>query len=341
VEPDIALVKYKRLVGGGVLKIVNQSVSQALERLGYDSNEITEIVDYVDKNGTIEGSSGLLPEHLPIFDCAFKPDGGSRSISPLGHLRMMGAVQPFISGAISKTVNVSSTASVEDIYNIYIEAWKLGLKAVAIYRDGSKRTQPLSTREKAKKVQQARAASPELARHRMPDERRSYTHKFDISGHQGYITAGMYNDGSLGEIFIRMAKEGSVVSGLMDSFATAISLALQYGVPLEVLVDKFSHTRFEPSGITRNPEIPIAKSIMDYIFRWLQLKFLVSKKGEQEIGTEEDPRVTVQMTSGDNNASKGFQKEVDAPPCPSCGSIMVRSGACHRCLNCGSTSGCS
>jgi ribonucleoside-diphosphate reductase alpha chain len=341
VEPDIALVKYKRLVGGGVLKMVNQSVSQALERLGYEPNEITEIIDHIDNHGTIEGSPGMLPEHLSIFDCAFKPEGGIRSISPMGHLRMMGSVQPFISGAISKTVNVPSTASVEDIYNIYVEAWKLGLKAVAIYRDASKRTQPLSTSEKAKKVQQQRADSPELARHRLPDERRSYTHKFDISGHQGYITAGMYNDGSLGEIFIRMAKEGSVVSGLMDSFATAISLALQYGVPLEVLVDKFSHTRFEPSGITRNPEIPIAKSIMDYIFRWLQLKFLVSKQGEQEIGTEEDPRVSMQMTSANDSVGQGFHKEVDAPPCPSCGSIMVRSGACHRCLNCGSTSGCS
>jgi ribonucleoside-diphosphate reductase alpha chain len=341
VEPDIALVKYKRLVGGGVLKMVNQSVSQSLERLGYEPNEITEIIDHIDNHGTIEGSPRILPEHLPIFDCAFKPEGGVRSISPMGHLRMMGSVQPFISGAISKTVNVPSTASVEDIYNIYVEAWKLGLKAVAIYRDASKRTQPLSTSEKAKKVQQQRADSPELARHRLPDERRSYTHKFDISGHQGYITAGMYNDGSLGEIFIRMAKEGSVVSGLMDSFATAISLALQYGVPLEVLVDKFSHTRFEPSGITRNPEIPIAKSIMDYIFRWLQLKFLVNRPGEQEIGTDEDPRVSMQMTSADDSVGQGFHKEVDAPPCPSCGSIMVRSGACHRCLNCGSTSGCS
>ena len=224
-----------------------------------------------------------------------------------------------------------------------MEAWRLGLKAVAIYRDGSKRTQPLSTSEKAKKVQAARAASPELARRRMPDERQSITHKFDISGHQGYLTAGVYGDGTLGEIFIRMAKEGSVVSGLMDSFATAISLALQYGVPLEVLVDKFSHTRFEPSGITRNPEIPIAKSIMDYIFRWLQLKFLAGKRDGHEIGSDEDPRISISVqTDGSGGASPwGFETEVDAPPCTNCGSIMVRSGSCHRCLNCGSTSGCS
>ncbi len=342
VEPDIALVKYKRLVGGGVLKMVNQTVSQALQKLGYNAEEVTEIVRHVEERGTIEGAPDLLPEHLPVFDCAFKAESGVRTIEPMGHLRMMGAVQPFISGAISKTVNVSSSATVDEIFNIYVQSWQLGLKAVAIYRDASKRTQPLSTSEKAKKVQEERAAAPELARRRLPDERRSLTHKFDISGHQGYLTAGMYDEGTVGEIFIRMAKEGSVVSGLMDSFATAISLALQYGVPLEVLVDKFSHTRFEPSGITRNPEIPIAKSIMDYIFRWLQLKFLGGEMpGGTEIGDAEDPKVTVRAASEPPEAPQGFEQEVDAPPCPSCGSIMVRSGACHRCLNCGSTSGCS
>ncbi len=340
VEPDIALIKYKKMVDGGVLKIVNQTVSQALERLGYDAGETARIVAHVDKTGTIEGAPGLLPEHLSVFDCAFKTDGGNRAIAPIGHLKMMGAVQPFISGAISKTVNVESSATVDDIYNCYVKSWELGLKAVAIYRDASKRTQPLSTSEKAEKVQAERAASPELARHRLPDERQSITHKFDLSGHQGYLTAGMYDDGTVGEIFIRMAKEGSVVSGLMDSFATAISLALQYGVPLDVLVDKFSHTRFEPSGITRNPEIPIAKSIMDYIFRWLQLKFLKSEN-EVEIGESDEPRVSVQTSARGPSDSKGFEQEVDAPPCSNCGSIMVRSGACHRCLNCGSTSGCS
>jgi ribonucleoside-diphosphate reductase alpha chain len=344
VEPDIALVKFKRLVGGGMLKIVNQSVGRALERLGYTSREVERIVDHVEKRGTIEGAADLLPEHLPVFDCAFKAEGGERTIEPMGHIRMMSAIQPFISGAISKTVNMPTEAAPEDIYDIYVDAWKLGLKAIAIYRDGSKRTQPLSTSEKAEREQRRRAASPDLARRRMPDERRSVTHKFDISGHEGYITAGMYDDGNVGEIFIRMAKEGSVVSGLMDSFATAISLALQYGVPLRVLVDKFSHTRFEPSGITRNPEIPIAKSIMDYIFRWLQLKFGTDEERfDAVIGDNEDPRVTM-TTSSLPPAPAGagdFVSEVDAPPCPDCGSIMVRSGTCHRCLNCGSTSGCS
>lgn len=341
VEPDIALVKYKRLVGGGVLKIVNQTVPRALSRLGYRRDEIDDIVNHVEKTGSIEGAPGLQKEHLAVFDCAFKTEGGTRSIEPLGHLRMMGAVQPFISGAISKTVNMPHSATVDDIYGAYVQAWELGLKAVAVYRDGSKRTQPLSTSEKAKKVQQERDASPELARKRLPDERRSITHKFDISGHQGYLTAGIYDDGRVGEIFIRMAKEGSVVSGLMDSFATAISLALQYGVPLEVLVDKFSHTRFEPSGVTRNPEIPIAKSIMDYIFRWLQLKFLTVENqldGDAFSGIPLNSDRAVVAASG---TAMGFESEVDAPPCPSCGSIMVRSGACHRCLNCGSTSGCS
>jgi ribonucleoside-diphosphate reductase alpha chain len=344
VEPDIALVKYKRLVGGGMLKIVNQSVGRALERLGYTPREVERIVDHVEKRGTIEGAADLLPEHLPVFDCAFKAEGGERTIEPMGHIRMMAAIQPFISGAISKTVNTPTEATAEEIYDIYVDAWKLGLKAIAIYRDGSKRTQPLSTSEKAEREQQRRAASPDLARRRMPDERRSVTHKFDISGHEGYITAGMYDDTAVGEIFIRMAKEGSVVSGLMDSFATAISLALQYGVPLRVLVDKFSHTRFEPSGITRNPEIPIAKSIMDYIFRWLQLKFGTDEEQyDSVIGDDDDPRVTM-TTSSLPPAPAGtgeFVSEVDAPPCPDCGSIMVRSGTCHRCLNCGSTSGCS
>jgi ribonucleoside-diphosphate reductase alpha chain len=341
VEPDIALVKYKRLVGGGMLKIVNQTVRQALDRLGYGPEDIANIVDYVNKQGTIEGAPDLLPDHLPVFDCAFRAEKGTRCIAPMGHLRMMAATQPFISGAISKTVNVPKDATVDEIYDTYLKSWEMGLKAVAIYRDGSKRTQPLSTSEKARIVQDERQASPELARKRLPDERRSLTHKFDIAGHEGYITAGMYDDGKVGEIFIRMAKEGSVVSGLMDSFATAISLALQYGVPLEVLVDKFSHTRFEPSGVTRNPEIPIAKSIMDYIFRWLELRFFAT--AEEDLDRQSPSALTsyAPMPPAPAKAARGFHQEVDAPPCPSCGSIMVRSGACHRCLNCGGTSGCS
>lgn len=354
VEPDIALVKYKNLVGGGVLKIVNNSVYSALERLGYEDSQAQSIVDYIDKNGTIEGAAGMKDEHLPVFDCAFKAENGVRSIEPGGHIRMMAAVQPFISGAISKTVNVPSSATPEDIFDAYVESWKLGLKAVAIYRDGSKRTQPLQLKEggegSTSRVSGI-AYDPSMARHRLPDERQGITHKFDISGHGGYITAGLYDDGKVGEIFIRMAKEGSVVSGLMDSFATAISLALQYGVPLEVLVDKFSHTRFEPSGITRNPEIPIAKSIMDYIFRWLNLRFLKAGEAGQPgvpglTSIVPPPAAAATATTGSSippapSSMVGFQTEVDAPPCPECGSIMVRNGSCHRCINCGSTSGCS
>lgn len=353
VEPDIALVKYKNLVGGGVLKIVNNSVYSALSRLGYDDSEAQTIVDYIDQTGTIEGAPGIKDEHLPVFDCAFKAENGVRSIEPGGHIRMMAAVQPFISGAISKTVNMPSEATPQDIFDAYVESWKLGLKAVAIYRDGSKRTQPLQLKEGGQSTTDDINSSydPTTSRRRLPDERQSITHKFDISGHEGYITAGLYDDGKVGEIFIRMAKEGSVVSGLMDSFATAISLALQYGVPLEVLVDKFSHTRFEPSGITRNPEIPIAKSIMDYIFRWLNLRFMKTPTDEMPAvpGLTSIPptpatdagSATVSSIPPSPQSMVGFQAEVDAPPCPECGSIMVRNGSCHRCINCGSTSGCS
>jgi ribonucleoside-diphosphate reductase alpha chain len=271
IEPDIALVKYKKLVGGGLLKIVNNTVPLALNRLGYSRSEMEAICDYIDLEGTIEGAPHLKKEHLPVFDCAFRSQSGTRSIHYSGHIAMMGAVQPFLSGAISKTVNLPETASVEEIEKTYIEGWKLGLKAIAIYRDGCKRTQPLSTA--AEKKEPSEPALRPLRR-RLPDERQSITHKFSIAGHEGYITVGMYEDGSPGEIFVTMAKQGSVVSGLMDSFATAISLTLQYGVPLRVLCDKFSHSRFEPSGITNNPQIPFAKSIADYLFRWLALKFL-------------------------------------------------------------------
>ncbi|MBN2525556.1 MAG: vitamin B12-dependent ribonucleotide reductase [Deltaproteobacteria bacterium] len=351
VEPDIALVKYKNLIGGGILKIVNNSVYSALERLGYDAAVAQAIVDFIDQKGTIEGAPGMRDEHLPVFNCAFKAEKGTRSIDPRGHIRMMAAVQPFLSGAISKTVNMPANATAQDIFDAYVEAWQLGLKAVAIYRDGSKRTQPLQLKDNSSSTQDAAPIADydtTRSRRHLPDERQSITHKFDISGHEGYITAGLYDDGKVGEIFIRMAKEGSVVSGLMDSFATAISLALQYGVPLEVLVDKFSHTRFEPSGITRNPEIPIAKSIMDYIFRWMNLRFLTPKNANDSIipGLTSMPPAPAADTN-DSLAPPappsmiGFQAEVDAPPCPECGSIMVRNGSCHRCINCGSTSGCS
>ena len=290
VEPDIALIKYKKLVGEGYLKIVNQTVPAALRKLGYSPTEVEEIVAYVNERETIEGAPGLKPEHLPVFDCAFKPVNGERSIHYMGHVRMMGSIQPFLSGAISKTVNMPEAATAEEIETVYLEGWKLGLKAIAIYRDGSKRSQPLSTgkkkddgvtAEESETIEQLRAqlaaAQVEATkphRRRLPNERTAITHKFEIAGHEGYITVGLYPDGQPGEIFLKMAKEGSTVSGLMDTLATSVSLALQYGVPLKDVVNKFAHVRFEPSGFTGNPEIPIAKSIVDYIFRWLGSRFL-------------------------------------------------------------------
>jgi len=359
VEPDIALVKYKKLVGGGLLEMVNNTVPRALKRLGYDLKQIQEIVEYIDEHKTIEGAPHLKDDDLPVFDCAFKPANGSRTIHYMGHVRMMGAVQPFISGAISKTINMPNEASVEDIMQAYMESWKLGLKAVAIYRDGSKRTQPLNTSKDKKEEKKAAAVEVKESRplrRKLPDERRSITHKFDIAGHEGYIIAGMYEDGQPGEIFITMSKEGSTISGLMDSFATAISIALQYGVPLRSLVDKFSHMRFEPSGFTKNPDIPMAKSIMDYIFRWLATKFL-DGDAQQEVGVVK-PETEVNVTVGkkvipiNGQAPRGGAPvasissitslyQQDAPPCPDCGAIMIRSGACYKCLNCGAVSGCS
>jgi len=363
IEPDIALVKYKKLVGGGMLKIVNQTVPIALKRLGYDQKQINEIVHYIDENDTIEGAPHLLESHLPVFDCAFKAAHGTRSIHYLGHLKMMGAVQPFISGAISKTINMPTSATIEDIESAYIEAWKLGLKAVAVYRDGCKRSQPLSTgKDKLAEL----GVAPTAVRRKLPDERESITHKFSIGGHEGYITVGKYEDGTAGEIFITMAKEGSTISGLMDSFATMTSLSLQHGVPLQLLVDKFTHTRFEPSGFTKNPEIPMAKSIMDYIFKWLAIKFL-ARDAQEEAGvikreeTAPVPSNLVPLAPPDRAfvaslvlpardadapnppAKPGttFLYQQDAPSCSDCGSIMVRNGACYKCLNCGSTSGCS
>ena len=290
VEPDIALVKYKKLVGGGLMKIVNTTVPMALKKLGYNDEQIAEIVAFIDVNETIEGAPFLKDQHLPVFDCAFKAAKGQRSIHYMGHIRMMGATQPFISGAISKTVNVPKEATVEEIMAAYIESWKLGAKAVSIYRDGSKRTQPLNTSrdktaaEKAQAMAEAAvAAMPRPVRRKLSDERHSLTHKFDIAGHEGYITVGMFDDGQPGEIFLVMAKEGSTISGFADAFAQAISYALQYGVPLQVLVDKFSHARFEPSGMTKNPEVRFAKSIVDYIFRWMSTKFM-SRQAQFDAG---------------------------------------------------------
>ncbi len=365
IEPDIALVKYKKLVGGGVLKIVNQTVQKALKKLKYSEQEIKGIIEYIDAHDTIEGAPGLNKEHLPVFDCAFKPINGERSIHYMGHVKMLSATQPFISGAISKTVNVPENISAQEIAEVYKEAWKLGLKAISIYRDNSKKTQPLSTSMGETVKEHGRPY-----RRRLPDERQSFTHKFSISGHEGYITAGMYEDGTPGEIFITMAKEGSAVSGLMDSFATAISMALQYGVPLKVLCNKFTHTRFEPSGFTNNPHIPFAKSVMDYIFRWLALKFLSKEEQlrymseefvedndrsikESQEGTtpplinrsshkEKDEEGESSNNSGvEQHEQMVFQSQADAPNCSECGSIMVRNGNCYKCIECGTTSGCS
>ena len=353
IEPDIALIKYKKLVGGGLLKIVNQTVPRALRRLGYTEPQSDEICRYLDEQETIEGAPHVKPEHLPVFDCAFKAVKGTRSIHYLGHVRMMGAVQPFISGAISKTVNVPADATVEEIEEAYIQSWKLGVKAVAIYRDGSKRVQPLSTGGKTEKAAETEAPAVrekivyKPVRHYLPDERQALTHKFSIAGHDGYVTVGLYEDGAPGEIFIVMSKEGTVISGLLDAFATAISLALQFGVPLEALVKKYSHMRFEPAGITSNPQIRFASSILDYVFRWMALKFLPPEKQP----AAEAPSLTAPTTGpkpssqtvsvADGQERQAFQGQLDAPPCPDCGLIMIRSGNCYKCFNCGSTSGCS
>jgi ribonucleoside-diphosphate reductase alpha chain len=277
IEPDIALVKYKLLAGGGMLKLVTKTVPMALEKLGYSADEIKSICDYIDENETIEGAKQLNPDHLPIFDCAFKPRSGKRCIHYMAHLKMMAAVQPFISGAISKTINMPKESTREDISAAYMEGWKLGLKAVAIYRDGSKKLQPVSTKKhkdgKAKASAEATAPARPFRR-RLPDTRQSITHKFSVAGHEGYLTVGLYEDGQPGELFITMAKEGSTVGGLMDVIGTCTSMALQYGVPLITLVDKFRHARFEPAGMTSNRDIPFAKSLIDYIFCWLGCQFI-------------------------------------------------------------------
>ncbi len=375
IEPDIALVKYKWLVGGGVIKIVNNTVPDALKQLGYSREQADEIVKFLEANDTIEGAPYLGSEHLPVFDCAFKPAKGSRSIHYMGHVKMMSAVQPFISGAISKTVNMPNNVTVDEITETYVAAWRMGLKAIAIYRDGSKRTQPLTTGLKDDNSGQSSKEKPgevvyKALRRRLPTEREAVIHKFSVAGNEGYLVAGLYEDGSPGEIFVVMAKEGSTISGLMDSFSTSISLALQYGVPLKVLVNKFIHTRFEPSGITNNPEIRFAKSIVDYIFRWLGLRFL-SKEDRESIGLVGTSNAETNGTNGNNSLIPPpppkhhstpksmdirenkksdekhevelitFDPQSDAPSCDNCGMIMVRNGSCYKCLNCGSTSGCS
>jgi ribonucleoside-diphosphate reductase alpha chain len=377
IEPDLALVKYKKLVGGGLLKIVNNTVPSALRKLGYLEEQVKEIVEYIDENDTIEGAPHIAEDHLKVFDCAFKPVNGLRSIAPMGHVRMMAAVQPFISGSQSKTVNLPTEATTDEIAGVYLESWKLGLKCIAIYRDGCKRSQPLSTSLKDKDAKPELIAEARPVRRRLPDERRSITHKFDIQGHEGYIHVGLYEDGTPGEIFLTMAKEGSTISGMMDAFATQTSLALQYGVPLRVMINKFSHMRFEPSGFTKNPELPIAKSIIDYIFRWLASRFLdledqdavgiirrepvQSEPAEDGAAAASSPTpaplpwapapdsgaaLKVVANGNGNGSGHGGQKlafvvNADAPACSDCGSITVRNGTCYKCLNCGATTGCS
>src|ERR1700757_5029184 len=379
IEPDLALVKYKKLVGGGMIKIVNNTLPTALFKLGYTHEQANAIVSYIDATGTIEGAPEIKEDHLAVFDCSFKPAKGTRSIAYMGHLRMMAAAQPFISGAISKTVNLPENATVEDIMEAYLQAWKLGLKAVAIYRDGCKKSQPLSAAgTKTAESSYARVGTPASAvqvdeedmnappravRHRLQEERASITHKFKIGDHEGYITVGLYPNGEPGELFITMAKEGSTVSGLMDSFALTASIALQHGVPLRLLCEKFAHTRFEPSGWSGNPDIGYAKSIMDYIFRWLQLRFLTGQQqmlfdnlrpklsagSSQPTDVEEASSSSPETGSrkpkaGSIHAADPLSSLVDlgdAPSCSFCGSIMTRNGSCYRCMSCGSTSGCS
>ena len=360
VEPDIALVKYKKLVGGGMMKIVNHTVPMALDRLGYTSSQVDEIIAYIDEHETIEGAPHLKDKDVQVFDCAFKPAQGERSIHYMGHVKMIGATQPFISGAISKTVNVPKEATADEIQKAYVDSWRLGTKAVSIYRDGSKRTQPLNTSRDAKTgmTGMVEGLLGQPVRRRLPDERQAITHKFEIAGHEGYITIGLFEDGSPGEIFLVMAKEGSTISGFADAFAQAVSYALQYGVPLQVLVDKFTHVRFEPSGMTKNAEVRFAKSIVDYIFRWMATKFL-SPEAQFEAGVNqpvapegqpvEEPKLPLDQTAGNGNGSgervaasfAAIQNHEDAPPCSTCGEIMVRSGSCYKCNNCGTTSGCA
>ena len=396
VEPDIALVKYKLLAGGGMLKIVNRTVPMALKKLCYTDSQIVDIVKYIDANDMIEGAPHLQEKHVAVFDCAFKPAKGRRSIQYMAHLRMMAAAQPFLSGAISKTVNMPQESTVEEIMHSYLEGWKLGLKAVAIYRDGSKRSQPLNTSRNngatageiaAKEADAFKARIGELeqevarlsarlgapARHRLPDTRQAVTHKFDIAGHEGYITVGLFDDGVPGELFITMAKEGSTIGGLMDTIGTLVSLSLQYGVPLETLVKKFAHQRFEPSGFTKNPDIPIAKSISDYLFRWLGCQFIPGYReanspnaGQPELPLKEDaeqekklvnkpvddleqteePPARPTTSRGNLSAVQQLSRTIehfmqDAPACDTCGAITVRNGACYKCLNCGNSMGCS
>jgi ribonucleoside-diphosphate reductase alpha chain len=361
IEPDLALVKYKKLVGGGLIKIVNNTVPQAIMKLGYTPEQTSEIVAYIDKHSTVEGAPFFKAEHLPVFDCSLAPAGGGRSITWTGHVKMMAAAQPFLSGAISKTINMPEESTIEDIMDAYMESWKLGLKAVAIYRDNSKKSQPLNAggekKEKAAEVVAAvvepmqRELFARAQREKMPTERASVTHKFSVGGHEGYITVGLYEDGRPGEVFIKMSKEGSTLSGVMDGLALTISIGLQYGVPLKVFVDKLLNTRFEPSGITANANIRFVSSVLDYIARWLGGRFIstdylklngaapeVIVTAPMQTTMSLPPAIKASEPAGSRTPSNAHE---GAPTCSECGMLMVPNGACYKCENCGSTSGCS
>jgi ribonucleoside-diphosphate reductase alpha chain len=362
IEPDLALIKMKKLVGGGLIKIVNNTVPQALMKLGYTPEQTSEIVSYIDKHGKIDGAPYLNEAHVPVFDCSLATSGG-RSIAWRGHVRMMAAAQPFLSGAISKTINMPEESTIEDIMDAYIDSWKMGLKAVAIYRDNSKRSQPLNAagnkKDEKKTVAVAepeqRELFPRAQREKMPVERDSVTHKFSVGGHEGYLTVGMYPDGRAGEIFIKMSKEGSTLSGVMDGLALTISLGLQYGVPLKVFVDKLLNTRFEPSGISANPNIRFATSVLDYIARWLGGRFISADylklngmppaEGTVIAGVMSGNAVQVPVSAATRAVEPVSTSPRDAhegaPTCSECGMLMVPNGACYKCENCGSTSGCS
>jgi len=356
IEPDFSLVKMKQLVGGGWMKIVNKSLKLALKNLGYDDQETKDIISWVVEKNTIEGAPHFKEEHLSIFDCAAKPTNSNRYISWQGHVKTVAAAQPFISGAISKTFNMPSTATVEDIKNAYLMSWKLGIKAFAVYRDGSKTAQPLSTsKKKEKKEEISEGSIMKPFRRRLPATRPSETHKFSIAGHDGYLTYSMYEDGTPAEIFIRMAKQGSTLSGLLDAFSITVSISLQYGVPLKNLADKFIHSRFEPAGFTDNPDIRIATSIIDYIFRYLAIRFLTEKElsnfgislshnllnnfSKKEESSEKDEKEKVLSDEGIINSEPKIKTVSAGTVCKKCGGMMVRTGTCQTCLSCGESSG--
>ncbi len=340
IEPELNLIKTKQLSDGNIMIIENRSVKRALKTLGYNEAETSDIMKHLETEKNIEKAPHLKKQHLPVFDCANKHRGGERYIHHMGHVEMMAAVQPFLSGAISKTVNLPSSSTKEDIKEVFIKAWQKGLKSIAVYRDESRKYQPLVTeKEKSKNIEQ----TIQPIRKRLPLERDSITHKFEIGNHEGYITIGKYEDGTPGEIFIKMAKEGSTVSGLMDTIATLTSIALQYGVPTETLVDKFAHTKFDPGGPTKNKNIPFASSVVDYIFRYLgsktlpeetQKKFGIKIQKKEKEAQQQMPQITDEKQSKEEKNSSG-------KTCPNCGAIMEISGGCLGCAVCGTTSGCS